>query len=54
MKCELCQSESADSRLCSVCAEAIQRLLHITTEQQYSQPAAEPGKSRGAAATAGQ
>ncbi len=52
MKCELCKSESADRRLCSVCADAIQRLIQITTEGKRSETRAEPGKARSAAASA--
>ncbi len=53
MKCELCKSESADRRLCSVCADAIQRLIQIATEGRRSEAHPEPGKPRGAAAGAG-
>ncbi len=53
MKCDLCKSESGDRKLCSVCADAIQRLLHISTQQKHTEVSAETKKAPGAAATAG-
>jgi hypothetical protein len=53
MKCELCHRNSADERLCRVCAEAVQRVLQITIEGKHTQVNSEPGKASGKAVGAG-
>ncbi len=53
MSCELCKRDSGESRLCSVCAEAVRRVIEISSEQSRFQVSVESGPAQGTAARAG-
>ena len=53
MQCEMCKRNAGERRLCSVCAEAVQRVLKIAIEKKRVEITQEPGAAKGSAAGAG-
>ncbi len=52
MSCELCKRDSGESRLCNVCAEAVRRVIQISSEQNRLQVSVESSPVQGTAARA--